>query len=144
MRVRDIMTKSLACCTPDTGLQHVAKMMLDCDCGAIPIVESKERMVPMGVVTDRDIVCRLVAAGQCPLDCRAEDCMSSPAITIHREASLEECLELMEDRKVRRILVVDDIGMCCGIVAQADIADKAPDFETGEMVREISEHYAHA
>ena len=58
MRVQEIMTKDPQCCTPDTTIQDVARMMVDCDCGAIPVVQEKESKQPVGVITDRDIVAR--------------------------------------------------------------------------------------
>jgi CBS domain-containing protein len=66
MNVGEIMTKDPACCTPDTGLQEVAQMMVDCDCGCIPVVDSEGSKMPVGMITDRDITCRVVAKGQNP------------------------------------------------------------------------------
>ena len=68
MNVEDIMTRNPVCCTPDSGLRDVAQMMVDCDCGEIPVVESFESLIPVGVITDRDIVCRVVAKGMNPLE----------------------------------------------------------------------------
>ena len=78
MKVNDVMTQEPACCTPETPLRDVAKMMVESDCGEIPVVDSQRTMRPVGVVTDRDIVVRCVAAGKNPLEAEAEDCMSSP------------------------------------------------------------------
>ena len=55
MVVQDIMTEDPACCTPDTSLQEVAKMMVDCDCGCIPVVDDEDAKMPVGMITDRDI-----------------------------------------------------------------------------------------
>ena len=68
MQVKEVMTPDPACCVPETGLQEVAKMMVDHDCGEIPVIENKESRLPIGVITDRDIVCRTVALGTNPLD----------------------------------------------------------------------------
>ena len=64
MQVREIMTREPACCSPDTKVQEVAKMMLEHDCGVIPVVESSGSKRPIGVVTDRDIAARVVAEGR--------------------------------------------------------------------------------
>jgi len=56
MEVKEVMTANPACCTPDAALREVAAMMVDNDCGEIPVVENKESNIPVGVVTDRDIV----------------------------------------------------------------------------------------
>lgn len=139
MKVKDIMTENPVCCTKNTNLQEVAQMMVEHDCGAIPVVESKGNMKPLGVVTDRDIVCRVIAKGKNPLQMNAGDCMSTPLLTVKPEMDVDDCCKLMEQRQVRRILVVDESGRCCGIVAQADIARKAPEEETADVVKEISQ-----
>src|SRR6266568_4202653 len=80
MKVRDMMTGDPACCTAETSLPEVARMMVDRDCGEIPVVDNTSSKVPIGVVTDRDIVCRTVANGLNPLDLTAADCMSIIAL----------------------------------------------------------------
>jgi CBS domain-containing protein len=136
MRVRDIMSKNVAFCHPDTGLPEVARMMVDMDCGEIPVVDASR--VPIGVITDRDITCRAVAKRKDALAMRAEDCMTSPAVTVTPEATLEECCQVLEANRVRRVPVVDEEGVCCGMVSQADIALHAPKTETAEVVKTLS------
>ena len=68
MQVKDVMTADPACCTPDTPLAEVARLMVANDCGEIPVVEDKTRKRPIGVVTDRDIVCRTIANNINPLE----------------------------------------------------------------------------
>jgi CBS domain-containing protein len=138
VRVKDIMSRNVACCTPDASLQEVARAMLECDCGEIPVVENKRGMRPVGVVTDRDIACRAVATGQDTREMKAADCMSSPCVTVTPDTTLEDCCRVMEQKQVRRVLAVDAGGACCGIVAQADIARNAPKRETGRVVTEVS------
>jgi CBS domain-containing protein len=138
MQVKDIMTRDLACCTPDTNLQDVARLMVECDCGEIPVVENKQNMKPMGVVTDRDICCRTVAEGKNPLQMTARDCMSSPCVTVTQEMSVEDCCRVMKENQIRRVPVVDESGACRGIVSQADIAKHAPKQETAEVVQNVS------
>lgn len=136
MRVEDVMTPSPQCASPDTSIRDVAKMMVDCDCGEIPVVDKNER--PIGVITDRDIACRVVAQGKDPNSTQARDAMSTPVVTVMPETDLEECCRLMEERQIRRIPVVDENGVCCGIVAQADIALRGDTEETGTLVRDVS------
>jgi CBS domain-containing protein len=114
--------------------------MVERDCGAIPVVESQTGKKPVGVITDRDITCRAVAAGKNPLDLTAGDLMSTPVTTVTPDATVEECIRVMEAKQVRRVPVVDEKGLCVGIVAQADVALKAPEQETAELVRDISTH----
>ncbi|MDB6017616.1 MAG: hypothetical protein JWR19_2105 [Pedosphaera sp.] len=138
MKVKDIMTQKPACCTPDTNLQQVARMMVDCNCGEIPVVESQQTMKPIGVVTDRDIACRAVAQGKNPLQMTAKECMTKPAITVTPETSVEECCRLMKQHQIRRIPVVDQKGVLCGMVTQADLARHAPEEETASLLKEVS------
>jgi CBS domain-containing protein len=138
MQVKDVMTANPACTTPETPLHEVARLMLDHDCGEIPVVESHERKVPVGVVTDRDIVCRVVANGQDPREARANDAMTTPAVTVTPDTSLEECSRIMEQKQIRRVPVVDGEGIC-GIVALADLARQAKPGLTTELIKEVSE-----
>jgi CBS domain-containing protein len=138
MDVRTIMTERPVAATRDTLLKDIAKMMLDHDVGEIPIVDDDAR--PVGVVTDRDIVVRLVAAGQDPAQVRAEDCMTSPAITLNVESDLRECADVMVRERIRRVPVVDGDGRLCGIVALADL-ERRNDVRSlkAEVSRQVSQ-----
>ncbi len=138
VKVHDVMSDNVTCCTPEATLQDVARAMLECDCGEIPVVESRETMRPIGVVTDRDIACRGVAAARDTRQMTAAECMTTPCVTTTPDTSLADCLQLMERHQIRRIPVVDASGRCCGIVAQADIALHASKRETARVVNEVS------
>lgn len=132
------MTRDPVCCVPETGLQEVAHEMLELDCGAIPVVQDHKTRIPVGIVTDRDIVVDTVALGKNPLEMVAAEIMTFPVLTVTPETSVEDCCNKMEEAMVRRMIVVDNSGACCGIVAQADIARKAPPDETAELVKDVS------
>jgi CBS domain-containing protein len=139
MRVADIMTSDPQHCPPETSLRDLAAMMAEQDCGVIPVTEpagASSRLA--GVVTDRDIVVRAIAAGRDPAEMTAGDCMTSPAATVAPESSLEDAIRLMEQKRVRRLPVVDDAGSLRGIVSQADIARHADASIIAEVVREVS------
>lgn len=72
------------------------------------------------------------------------ECMTSPAITIVEDTRVHDCVQLLEPSQIRRVIVVDDGGACCGIVSQADIARHTSKRETGDLVREISKPSAPA
>ena len=135
--VGDAMSDTLAVCTVDTSIEQIAQLMVQHRCGEIPVVEHVAHRVPLGVVTDRDIVCRLIAKGKNPLEARAEDCMSQPAVTVRTDDSIETAVTVMERHQIRRLPVVDASGVCVGVLAQADIAWNA-DRMVGELVREVS------
>jgi len=139
MKVREIMTTNPACCTRDTPLSEVARTMVDRDCGQIPVVDNMSSRRLIGVVTDRDIVCRAVAQGQNPVEMSAGDVMSSPGVAVTPDANVEELCRTLEDKQVRRVPVQDDKGCCCGIVSLADIAQSGSDRITAELVKTISQ-----
>jgi CBS domain-containing protein len=138
MRVREIMSNHVVCCTPDTSLKEVARLMSVNDCGDIPVVQDGEGRRPVGVITDRDITCRAVAEGLNPLELTAADCMSKPVVTVTPDTVLEECCHTMERNQIRRVPVVDERGACCGVVSQADIARVASESQAGHVLREVS------
>lgn len=135
MRVQDVMSANPACCAPTSTVEEAARLMFENDCGEIPVLDASNR--PVGVITDRDIACRVVAQGQGP-GTRVEDAMSVPAITVSPDMSIEECCRVMEDHQIRRVPVVDAQGSCCGIVAQADVARRGPAEIAAELVRDVS------
>ena len=144
MQVKDVMTPNPACCSAETSLREVAQLMVENDCGEIPIVDNTDANRPIGVITDRDIVCRAVAKGNNPLDLTAADCMTTPCVTVTPEMSIDECGNILENNKIRRVPVVDASGSCCGIVALADIALRARENVATEVVKEVSEPSASA
>jgi predicted transcriptional regulator len=119
---------------------EIARMMQENDCGCIPVVNSLSEMKPIGTITDRDITIRTLAANQNPMNMTASGIMTANIATVTPETSVEECLHVMEDREIRRILVIDGRGRCCGIVAQADIVQSGVNpIRTNKVIREISE-----
>lgn len=133
---RDVMTPNPACCTPTMTLDEVAKLMVHNDCGEIPVVDGSDQ--PIGVITDRDIVTRVVAEGKNPVGHTAEQFMSQPVVTVGVETPLEEVLATMERHQIRRVPVVDEQGSCAGIIAQADVAWDGEERQVAELVREVS------
>jgi CBS domain-containing protein len=134
------MTSDPACCTPHTPLDEVAKLMVENDCGEIPVVDTNDRVI--GVVTDRDIVCRVVAEGKNPVGYTAETCMSQPVVTVDENTPIEDVVATMEKHQIRRVPVVADGGCCAGIISQADVARTEPEHEVAELVREVSQESA--
>ena len=139
MKVSDVMTREPTCVTPDTPLEAVARLMIDCDCGALPVVGDLAAKFPLGIITDRDIVVRAIAAGRNPVHLVTRDCMTAPAITVTVETSVGDCLDLLELNQIRRVIVVDRDGRVCGIVAQADLATHVSKRKAGELLREVSQ-----
>ena len=136
MELNTVMTANPACCARDTSLQQVAQMMLDNDCGMIPVVDAQG--MPVGAITDRDIATRAVAKGGDLDGCCAGDYMSTPLRTVSQDSSLADCCAAMESAQLRRMPVVAGQGRVVGVVAQADVALNADARNTAEVVREVS------
>jgi len=139
MQVRDIMSRDVACCTKDTSLTDVARMMQQCDCGEIPVCESNTSKKLVGVLTDRDIVLRTLADGKDPFQMAAGDIMSAPVVTVSPDASAEEAARMMQQHQIRRVPVADQSGMCVGMVAQADLARSTSTEQAGQVVKQVSQ-----
>lgn len=132
------MTESPATCTPDTSLREVALMMVEHDCGAIPIVSRNDGQKPEGIVTDRDIVVRVMAKGRNPLGATARDAMTVSVVTVRTDDSVEKAADKMKEHQIRRLVVTDGKSIV-GIVAQADLALDTSDKLTGDVVEDVSE-----
>ena len=135
--VTSVMTSNPGCCTASTPLKYVAQMMIDNDCGMIPVVDADNK--PIGAVTDRDITTRIVACGKDASAACAGDAMTSPVKTISTATSLYDATCVMEAEKIRRVIVVDDAGKLAGVAALADLALSGKDEATAHVVKEVSE-----
>src|SRR5579871_1563388 len=137
MQVQDIMTRNPACCTPETDMSAVARLMCENACGAIPVVKDQASRFLIGIVTSRDIICHILANGENPKEKTAQDCLTFPVVTIAPEAHVEDCCRMMEQARIRRIPVVDSDGVCCGIVSLDEIAYWAPNQMTAALIRTV-------
>ncbi|HEV8670339.1 MAG TPA: CBS domain-containing protein [Candidatus Limnocylindria bacterium] len=136
MKVKDLMTLSPTVTRPEDTVAQVATLMKQEDCGAIPVVTSDGKLV--GIVTDRDIVVRVVAAGKDPRNTPVSAAMSADPVTLSSSSSVDEAEKVMADRQVRRLPVVED-GHLVGILVTAHLARRGDVREVGETIKEISE-----
>jgi len=136
MKVKDIMHSPAESCDPGTRICDVAGKMNRHDCGIIPIVMDRK---VLGVVTDRDIAMRIVAAAREPREMCAMDAMSIRVVTVNENATIEDCCGLMGQHKLRRLPVVDQNDELVGVVSMADIAKNSDPHETGRLMKLISE-----
>lgn len=140
MNVRELMTLNPVACLPTAKVREAARLMADNDCGCIPVVEDEKSKRLVGVITDRDIAMRAVAAGHDGASDVA-DIMSHPIASILDTASVEECLRFMETNQLRRAPVVDPSGCLVGIVAQADVAQTQRSDQVCTLLREVSQGF---
>lgn len=135
--LHEIMTANPSTVSPQDDIEKAARLMVECDCGALPVIGPDKKVA--GMITDRDIVIRLIANGRNPLEAKVSDAMTSEAHSVRENEPLERVFAMMSERQVRRILVVDDKGEVVGIVAQADLAlETSRDEAVGETVEQIS------
>jgi CBS domain-containing protein len=132
--IKEVMTRDVRACEPNATVVEAAKVMAQEDVGPVPIVEDG-RLV--GIVTDRDVVVRVVAEGRDPNATTVKEIASTNLVTVSPDDDLDEALSLLAEHQVRRLPVVEGDRLV-GIVAQADIARLGKDKKTGEVVEEIS------
>ena len=134
-QIRDVMTQNPSSCAPSTAVVEAAKVMAREDVGAVPVVEG-DRLV--GVVTDRDVVVRVLAEERDPQATTVGEIVSSDVVSVAPDAGLDEALRLLARHQVRRLPVVEGDRLV-GIVAQADVARHGDDSQTGQVVEQISQ-----
>jgi CBS domain-containing protein len=132
--IKEVMTRDVRACEPNATVAEAATVMAGEDVGPVPLVEDG-RLV--GIVTDRDIVVRVVAEGRDPNATTVREIASTELVTVSPDDDLDDALNLLAERQVRRLPVVEGDRLV-GIVAQADIARLGKDKKTGEVVEEIS------
>jgi CBS domain-containing protein len=133
--VREAMTANPRSVEPSVPVAEAARLMRSEDVGSLPVVEG-ERLV--GIITDRDIVVRVVAEGRDPESTNLSELISRDLVTVRPDEDLDEALKLMARHQVRRLPVVEDGGRLIGIVAQADVAQEADEAKVGRTVEEVS------
>jgi CBS domain-containing protein len=140
---RDVMTKNVVTASPQDTTVEVAQLMKSEDIGPVLIVDNDTSKTLVGIVTDRDIVLKVVAEGRDPKTTRVGDVMSKKLVTCRADDDVEAAMQSMAQYQLRRIPVVDDNMKLVGIISQADVATRVDEPEkTAEVVREISQETA--
>jgi CBS domain-containing protein len=136
---REIMTANPVSCGADDPIVRVADTMRKEDIGSLPVVDAAQQRL-VGMVTDRDIVVKIVAAGNDIRSATVRDAMTPNPVSVREDDDVNEAVQVMSQRQIRRLPVVDANGRLTGIVSQADIATRThQDRTTGELVEAISE-----
>jgi len=139
---REIMSKDPVCCVPSDAVDVVAQLMVTEDIGAIPVVHDLRESLLIGIVTDRDLVVKVVAEGHDPQSVTAGEVMTQEPIACRAGSNVQAALWAMAEHQLRRIPIVDANHRLVGIIAQADVAARLarPD-ETARVVEEISQSH---
>ena len=138
-KCKDVMTADPVCCEPGDRITQAAEVMKREDVGSVPVVESRSSKRLVGIVTDRDIVVKVLAGGRAVDQATVQDAMTANPASCREDSDVEQAVTLMKERQVRRMPIVDASGRLTGIIAQADIATRVEhDTKTGELVAAIS------
>ena len=136
--VKDVMTPNPECASERDSIQDVARIMKDRDTGVVPVVDGGKKII--GMITDRDIVVRLVAEGKDPANARVNEAMTKNVRAVKEDSTVTEVLDVMSRAQVRRVPVVNDRNEIVGIVSMGDVAEKTnQDGKVGKTVENISE-----
>lgn len=132
---RDVMTSGAECIGENDTVLDAAKRLTELNVGAMPICGEDDRL--KGMLTDRDIVVKVLAQGKDPSSTRAGELGEGKPVTIGADDSVDEAVRAMKDHKVRRLPVIDGHRLI-GIVSQADLARSIDETEVGDLVEAIS------
>ena len=120
MPISDLCSKNLVCIEPGTSLQYASQLMKKYHVGGVVVVEGNGLNKPVGILTDRDIVLSVVAENLSS-NTTVQDVMTKTIVKCNKDVGIAEAVDRMEAEGVRRILVVDEAGMACGLVSSDDI-----------------------
>ncbi len=134
MKVREIMTREPSTLAPASTIGEAATIMRQDDCGSVPIVDGG-RLV--GIITDRDIVVRVLAGGKDPKTTRVSDAMTADPVTVGPDSSVDDAQKVMAEHQVRRLPVVED-GRLVGLVVIGQVARRDDVKDVGETLKEVS------
>jgi CBS domain-containing protein len=135
MLVKDVMTKKVEWVGPDISLDQIAKKMRDANIGCVPVSENGR---VIGMITDRDIACRAVAAGKDLGAVKARDAMSKGVTVIKETADVSEAATLMQTKGVRRLPVLNGENQMVGMISFADLAARSPTGAAEAILKAIS------
>lgn len=135
MLISDVMTADPQVAKPSDTVAEIARRMNDIDTGAMPVVDDGQIV---GIITDRDIVLRVVGEER-GFDTRVSEVMTTDVQTCRDDASIADVIYQMQDKQVRRILIVNDKQALTGIVSLGDVAQEASARKAGAILEEISE-----
>jgi len=135
---RSIMTGGVECIGENQTITETARTMARLDVGALPICGQDERL--KGMITDRDIVLKVIAAGKDPGQVTAGDLAQGKPVTVGADDSVEELVRTMADHQVKRLPVIDGHRLI-GIVTEADVAANASPDSVADLVRQVYAHH---
>lgn len=138
MKIKEVMSENPVCCLATDSAQAVARIMCERNIGAIPVVDDQQSKLLLGVITDRDLCCAVIAGGLDPKSTPIQKFISQHLVTCRDGENIDHCERAMQEHQVRRVPVVDGQNHVIGIVSQADLALKGKPERVSKVVAEIS------
>jgi len=138
MKIREIMSRDPACCLLTDSAQTVARILCDRNVGSMPVVADQQSRKLVGMITDRDLCCTVVAQGMDPEATPIAKLFALAPLSCRDGENIETCERLMQEHQVRRIPIVDAEDRVIGIVSQADLALRDKPERVWKTVAEIS------
>ncbi len=136
--IRDVMTPNPTVVSDRDSIRDVARIMKDQDTGVVPVCDDGKKII--GLVTDRDIVVRLIADGKDPLNAHVNEVMTKSVRKVHEDATVDDVLSLMSSSEIRRVPVVNKNDELVGIVSIGDISNETREHgKVGEAINDISD-----
>jgi CBS domain-containing protein len=137
MKVKDAMTRGTECLAPDATLQTAAQRMRELNVGSMPICDN-DRLA--GVITDRDITIRATADGCDPKTTRIREAMTPQIVYCYEDQDVQEAARLMEEKQIRRLVILNRDKRLVGIVSLGDLATKTgSETRPGETLKRVSQ-----
>lgn len=133
-KARSVMHFGVQCIGENENLLTAAQMMRDLGVGSMPVCGNDDKL--KGIITDRDIVIKAIAAGRNPSDMRAGDLAQGEVVWIDADADVDEALNMMERHQIRRLPVIDNHRLV-GMISEADLAQHLPEDKLAELVTRI-------
>lgn len=137
MKLNEIMTKEVELIHPDDSIKTGAEKMRYRDIGFLPVYDGEQLI---GVITDRDLVIRVLAEGVNPGKSLDREWFTQPVICCYEDQDVDEAARLMEEHQIRRLVILDrDNERIVGVVSLGDLATNVEDKKSGEVLQEVSE-----
>jgi len=144
MKIKEVMSQDPVCCLPTDHAQAVARIMCERNVGSIPVVSDQQSKHLLGVITDRDLCCAVIAGGLDPRSTPIQKFITTNPVTCRDGENIDKCERVMQDHQVRRVPIVDADNCVIGIVSQADLALKDKPERLSKTVAEISKPTRHS
>jgi len=140
---KKVMTKNIVCCLPNDTATKAAELMKNENVGSIPVIENEQTRKLVGIVTDRDLILKILAVGLDSKSTKVDAVMTHKVVTCRAGADVQQALDVMSEHQLRRIPIVNKNNKILGMISQADVAiSYNHPKRTAAMVKGISRSFA--